>query len=43
MESALLVMVIMDFVPIVIGLVSAAVRSGLEREPKNAGVKETHV
>ena len=43
MESALLVMVVMDFVPIVIGLINAAVRSGLEREPKNAGVKETHV
>ncbi len=34
MESALLVMVLMDFVPIVIGLVGAAVRSGGEREPK---------
>ena len=42
MESALLVMVVMDFVPIVIGLISAAVHSAPEREPKNAGMKETH-
>ncbi len=38
MENALLVMVLMDFVPIVIGLIGAAVRSGGEREPKKSQV-----
>ena len=43
MDSALLVMGVMDFVPILIGLIGAAVRSGCEREPEKAGVKETRV
>lgn len=34
MESALLVMVLMDFVPIAVGLISAAVRSGGDQEPE---------
>ncbi len=34
MQSALLVMAVMDIVPIAIGLISAAVRSGSGREPK---------
>ena len=43
MENALLVMVVMDFVPIVIGLISSAVRSGCERESKKAEMKETGI
>ena len=34
MQSALLVMSVMDIVPIAIGLISAAVRSGSGREAK---------
>ena len=40
MESALLVMVAMDFVPIIIGLVNAAVRSGGERSSKKGKAAE---
>ena len=34
MESALLVMLVMDLVPIAIGLINAALRSGTAREIK---------
>ena len=36
MESALIVMAVMDLVPIAIGLISAAVRSAAEREAGKA-------
>ena len=40
MESALLVMVVMDFVPIAIGLIGAAVRSGCGRNTKKGEVSD---
>ena len=36
MESALLIMVVMDLVPIAIGLINAAVRSGAARKAEKA-------
>ena len=36
MESALLVMLAMDLVPIAVGLISSAVRSGAARKAKKA-------
>ena len=40
MQSALLVMVLMDFVPIAVGLIGAAVRSGGEREAKKVELEK---